>query len=127
MLRDKNLQLTELQFYINNITRCLGIVVLLSESRQDHQWYNLIKIATLFTSQLSKNHNNIQQASNLTRISEHYTSPTQTLFLTMSPPTEFSTTTKEITEENYTIPTQSLLFTMYPSTDFATTIKEIIE
>ena len=36
-LCEKNLQLTELQFYIKNIARCLGIVVLLSARRQDHQ------------------------------------------------------------------------------------------
>ena len=28
MLYEKNMQLTELQLYINNIARCLGIVIL---------------------------------------------------------------------------------------------------
>ena len=34
----KNMQLTELKFYINNIVRCIGILVILSTRRQDHQF-----------------------------------------------------------------------------------------
>ena len=36
-LCDKNLQITELQLYINNIKKCLGIVDLLSSIIQDYQ------------------------------------------------------------------------------------------
>ena len=59
ILCENNLQLTELQFYINNIIMCQGIVALLSESKQDHQLNTLIKCSTPFTSLLSSNHNNI--------------------------------------------------------------------
>ena len=45
-LRKKNMQLTELQFYINNIARCLDIVDLLSTRRQYHQ-FNTFKIVLL--------------------------------------------------------------------------------
>ena len=45
------MQLTELQFYINNLERCLGIVNLLSTRIQDHQCYTIIKCVALFTSQ----------------------------------------------------------------------------
>ena len=37
-LRDKNLQITELKLYINNTTRCLGKVDILSARKQDHQF-----------------------------------------------------------------------------------------
>ena len=46
-LREKNLQLTELQLYINNITRCPGTVVILFARRKDHQLNTLIKCSTL--------------------------------------------------------------------------------
>ena len=75
ILREKNMQLMELQFYINKIARCLGIVDILSASRQDNQFKTLIKCSTIFTSRLSTNHKNIQQASDLLSISEQYTSP----------------------------------------------------
>ena len=65
ILCEKNMQLTELKLYINNIARCLCIVDILSARIQYHQWYTLIKFATLFTSWLSTNHNNIQQASDI--------------------------------------------------------------
>ena len=35
-----------LHLYIKTISRCLGIVVILSERRQDHQLNNLIKCYT---------------------------------------------------------------------------------
>ena len=60
-LRDNNLQLTKLQFYINNITRCIDIVNLISARIQYHQWYTLIKCDTIFTIQLSTNYNYIHQ------------------------------------------------------------------
>ena len=69
------MQRTELQIYINTIASCLGIVDLLSERRQYHQWYTIIKCAAVFTSQLSTNNNNIQQASDIKMKSEQYTSP----------------------------------------------------
>ena len=62
---ENNLQLMELQFYINNIARCLGMVVLLSERRQDHQFNTLIDCSSLFTGRLSTNHNIIKQASGI--------------------------------------------------------------
>ena len=63
MLREKNLQLTELQFYTKNKTRCQFIVALLYSRIQYYQWYTLIKCATIFTTLLSIIHNSIQQAS----------------------------------------------------------------
>ena len=45
-LRENNLQLIELQFYINNIIRCIGIVDILSEERKDHQFNTLINYYT---------------------------------------------------------------------------------
>ena len=45
-LHEKNLQLTQLQFYIKNIARCIGIVVLLSEKGQDNQFNTFIKCYT---------------------------------------------------------------------------------
>ena len=45
-IRNNNMQLMELQFYIKNIARCLGIVDLLSVSRQDHQ-FNIFTIVLL--------------------------------------------------------------------------------
>ena len=38
------LQLTELQFYINNIARCLGIVDILSARRQYHKFNTFTNI-----------------------------------------------------------------------------------
>ena len=67
------MQLTELQFYTKNIARCLGLVVLLFARRQYHQLNTLIKCSTIFTSQLSKNHNNIQQVSDIIMFLEKYT------------------------------------------------------
>ena len=40
-LRENNMQLTELQFYTNNIARFLGIVVLLSARIKCHQFITL--------------------------------------------------------------------------------------
>ena len=80
-LCENNMQLTELQLYINNIARCIGILGLLSAARKIQHCYNLIKCPTIFTSRLSTNHNIIQQAADLQ--AEKYTSP-YTLFLVMS-------------------------------------------
>ena len=74
-IRKENIQLTELKFYINIIKRCLGIVIILSASRQDHQWYALIKCATIVTSRVFKNNNNIQQASDIQMKPEQSTRP----------------------------------------------------
>ena len=43
-LYKKNMQLTKLQFYINNIARCLGIVDILSERRQDHKFITFTSV-----------------------------------------------------------------------------------
>ena len=51
--------------YINKIARCLGIVYILNIRRQDHQWKNLMKCSTIFTSWLYTNHIYIQQASDI--------------------------------------------------------------
>ena len=40
------MQLMELHLYLNNIARCLGIVVLLYERIQYHQFKNIIKCYT---------------------------------------------------------------------------------
>ena len=45
-LCEKNLQLPELQFYINDIARCISIVVILAARIQDHQFNNIIKCYT---------------------------------------------------------------------------------
>ena len=54
-LRKKNLQLTELQFYIKNITRCLGILGLLYARRQDHH-LNISQVFYSLKIILSMNH-----------------------------------------------------------------------
>ena len=74
-LSENNMKLTELQFYIKNITSCIGIVNLISEIIKDHQWKTLIKCYTIFTSQLYTNHNNIQQASDLRQTSRAFYNP----------------------------------------------------
>ena len=84
---EKNLQLTELKLYINNIARCLDIVVLLSARIQDHQFnitkqcstflqFDYLQITIEFNNNLifyqfqSKIHLSIQQTSDLLSISE---------------------------------------------------------
>ena len=47
-LRKKNLQLTELQLFINNIASFLSILFVLSARRQDFQFNTLIKCFTFF-------------------------------------------------------------------------------
>ena len=64
-LHEKNMQLTKLKFYINNITSCLCILVLSYERRKDHRFNTLIKCSTIFISQLYTNQNSIQQASDI--------------------------------------------------------------
>ena len=73
MLRKNNLQLKELKFYINNISRCLGIVVVLSTRRQYDQLNTIMKCSNIFKGILSINHNNIQQVSDIISISDQYT------------------------------------------------------
>ena len=63
MLRKENLQLTELQLYINNIESFLVIMDILSARMQDNQLNTIIKCSTIFKIRLSKDHNNIQLAS----------------------------------------------------------------
>ena len=46
-LREKKLQLTELQFYTNNIARCIGIMDILYTSGKDHQ-FNTLKTVLLY-------------------------------------------------------------------------------
>ena len=117
MLRKKNIQLIELQFYINNIARCLGIVYILSARIKYHQLNIIIKCSTflqVYYLQITTTFNNplilklkqsniqahlyttynyTHQDSGILSISEQY--PTQSLFLTMSPSTKFSTKIKE--------------------------------
>ena len=111
MLREKNLQLTELQFCINNIATCLGIVDLLSARRQDHQWNTLIQCETLFTSQLSTNHNNFQQDSDVQTKTKQSTIPTKNIILIMSP----STNKWSCSSENITISTEATTIPTSPS------------
>ena len=77
MLRKKNMQLPQLQLYINNIARCLGILDLLSAKRKYHQWNNLIKCYTIFTSHLSTNFKNSQQDYDLQTKRDQSTSSTK--------------------------------------------------
>ena len=44
------MQLTELKPYINNITRCLGILDILSADRQDHQFNSLTSVLLSYKS-----------------------------------------------------------------------------
>ena len=46
MLYENNLQLTELQFYINKNARCLGKLDLISKRRQNIQLNTIIKCCT---------------------------------------------------------------------------------
>ena len=64
ILLENNLQLTELQFYINNIARCLGIVVILSARIQDRQFNTLIKCYTF----LQANYLQITQQASVSQI-----------------------------------------------------------
>ena len=100
------MQQLDLQFYTNNITRCIGIVNLLSARIQDHQCYTLIKFVTLFTSQLSTNYNFIKREYVFLSISYQFTIPTKKLFPIMSP----STNTQYSSTENINI------FTEYTTT-----------
>ena len=54
---------------------CLGIVDLLYEIIQYHQWYTLINYTNIFTIPLSTNHNNIHQASVIILIADQSTNP----------------------------------------------------
>ena len=68
-LLEKNLQLTELKFYINNIGGCLGMVDLLSTRRQDNQVNNFTSVLLSYKSIIYKSPNK----------------PNQSIYLTMSP------------------------------------------
>ena len=59
------MKLMELQLCINNISRCLDKVYLLSERILDNQLNTIIKCSNTFTSQLYTSHNKIQQASDI--------------------------------------------------------------
>ena len=68
----KNIQLSELQLYTNNIARCLGIMFILSASRQDDQFNTLIKCSNLLqlydlkiTQQTSVIKSNLQAQPNI--------------------------------------------------------------
>ena len=81
-----------------------------------------------FTSQLSTNQNNTEQASFLKRTnSEHYIRPAQYLFLTLS----LSTNKRSGSIENITISTEATTITTPPypfmnQADLATTIKYLL-
>ena len=53
MLCEKNMWLTELQLFINNIARCLSILDIIYARIQDYWWNNLIQCYTLFKTWLS--------------------------------------------------------------------------
>ena len=72
-LRENNMQLTELQFYTNNITRCLSIVVLLYARRQDHQFITLTIALLPYKSIIHKSHNKPNQYILLTMSSSRNT------------------------------------------------------
>ena len=78
------MKLTELQLYINNIARCIGIVDLLSAGRQDHQCYTLTKCVTLLKIQLSTNYNCVHRYSVIILIPYQSTIPTKQLVLIIS-------------------------------------------
>ena len=69
------MQLTELQLYIINISRCLVIVDIICTRIQDNQWNTIIQCETLFTSQLFTNYNNFQKDYNIQIKKQHYTIP----------------------------------------------------
>ena len=128
MIHEKNLQPTELKFYISNTARCLDIVVLLYSRIQNHHFNTLIMCSTIFTSLLYTNHNNIQQSYDLhqTFRSLYNTNPVFSL--------SASSLTNTISGyiENITISTEPT--TKSPSNlsyvtqnDFVTIIKELKE
>ena len=80
-IREKNLQLTELQLYINNIARCLCIGFILSARKQDYQLNTLIKCYNLFTGELSTDNNNIQQVYDIHQNFRAFNNPKQ-IFIT---------------------------------------------
>ena len=86
--------ITELQFYINNIARCIGIVDIIFTSRKDHPWNTIIKCYTLLKSQLSKNNKKFQWELDL----NYQSAIPSILFLIMSP----STNTQSISIETIT-------------------------
>ena len=63
MLHNNHLQVTELQFYINNITSCIGKVNIISTRIQYKHWNTIINCDNIHTSQLSINYNYIHQDS----------------------------------------------------------------
>ena len=75
-----------MQLYINSITRCIGIVDILSTRRRDHQWNNLIKFETLFYKsvmyKLQQHSTRLVSSSKARAISN----PKRTIFLNMNPP-----------------------------------------
>ena len=102
----------------------MGII---STRRQYHQWNTINECSTIFTSQLSTNRNNIQQDSYLHQTFEHNTSPTQYLFLDVSPSTN---TRSRSTDKNTTSPEATTL-PIFPSlylsqTDFDTKIEKLL-
>ena len=74
-LCDNNMQLEELKFYINNITRCIGIVdfFIYKEIRSPVQ--QSYQVLYFLTSRLSTNQNIIQQASYLQTKPDQSTRP----------------------------------------------------
>ena len=72
---EKSLQLTKLKLCTNNITRCIGIVYLISLRIQDHQGNTLIKSGTILQIQLYTKYNNTQNNSDLQTKPEQSTRP----------------------------------------------------
>ena len=79
MIRDKNLQRMELQFYIKNVARCVGIVDFISKRRQDHQCNTIIQYETFFEYNLSTKYIKFKQESDLQNKTEKSTSSTNIL------------------------------------------------
>ena len=99
MLCKKDLKLTELQLYINNIAGFLVIVFLLSLNRQYHQFNTLIKYSTFLKVDFLQITTAFDKPLIFTKIPEHYPNPNQYLFLAVSHSTDFDTTIKYLLAE----------------------------
>ena len=82
-LSKNNLQIIELQFYINNIASCIGIVVILSARIQDNQFITLKSDLLSYKLIVYKSHNN----------------PNLSTFLTITP--SRSTLSRSMTYKNH--------------------------
>ena len=114
------MQLKELQLYIINIIRYLGIAVILSESRQDHQLNTIIEffyVLQVYYLKIKQDHS--------TRLfpSEKFTNPTQYLFLTIYSSTNTCYGPTTSTEATTNSPLKSIYMRQ---TDFENAIKDLL-